>query len=998
MLRLENILSFIFRFLFLTSLALSYSSVQSQTYQIDHYSVKEGLIGSDVNAVIQDHQGYVWLATNTGISKFDGKTFLNYSIKEGLRVPSVNALCEDRSNNIWLGSKNMSNALTRFSGIKFESIHLNKEFRTEKVVVDHLGNIWFCTIGLGAILISDSGTREISRVKYQCFDADAGLSDEVYWMHEAGNGKLWFATKNGIKTYDQKNKKIEPFHPDDFPNYEYTSITDDGKNNFFFGSSNHGLIIRNIKTQRQEEISVLNGLANNFVTGLMPDHLNNVWVSTWGGGVSIYDGKIISSINSKHGLANDKVNCLFEDYENNIWIGLRESGVDYYKGDKLISFDKKNGLENESVFAIAKDKNENLWLGTDEGISILSFDYEKKVKSVSGLSLADKIRCNRVFCLASSPDSKMIAGTFGGGVVIINPENHVIEKTLPITAKYINCLFTASDGILWIGAVEGITKYNFKTNEAESIDDFIDKDISVIYEDSRHRIWVGIRDNGLRLIRGSAIKEYLYNDTMRLSTPTSISEDYLKNIWVATNGSGLFCIKNDKICQVDDLNSNFCSAVISADSSIFIGTNFGLSEIKYSDNGKFEINDIGATLGGFGNNEIRSNSFYYSKKWKLWFGSGHGAIRYDISKKNKADRVPETLLKTNLKVSSKDYSLLLDSVFSSFDNDFTFEFAGMYFTNPKSLQFRYQLIGFDSSFTTTDQPNARLRNLAPGKYTFKVQAFVDSKKPSIFATYSFVITPPFWTRWWFRLFTAMALTTIIYVAYRRRIKIITGREKEKTAINKSIAEMEMKALRSQMNPHFMFNSLQSIQTFLLQKNTEEANKYLIKFSKLMRIVLENSQYQDVPLKEDLKALELYMQLEALRLKYSFTYEIKLDESVDQESATIPPLILQPFVENAIWHGLQYKEETGHINIFIRKVNNTLVCTVEDNGIGRDLNKKVGQPMLLKKESLGMKLTEERLKILSELKKMKACFNITDLFNSENKSTGTRIEVSLPSDV
>jgi hypothetical protein len=222
-------------------------------------------------------------------------------------------------------------------------------------------------------------------------------------------------------------------------------------------------------------------------------------------------------------------------------------------------------------------------------------------------------------------------------------------------------------------------------------------------------------------------------------------------------------------------------------------------------------------------------------------------------------------------------------------------------------------------------------------------------------------------------------------------------KREKAELNQQVSITEMKALRSQMNPHFIFNSLQSIHTFLIQNNTEDASTYLLKFSKLMRIVLENSQHQEVPLKEDLEALELYMQLESLRLKYPFTYEVKMDESIDEESTSIPPLILQPFVENAIWHGLHFKEEPGHINIFIRKINNDLICTVEDNGIGRDLSKKVKQPMLMKKESLGMKLTEERLKILSELKKVKANFNITDLFNSNNKPSGTRIDVSLPTE-
>jgi tetratricopeptide (TPR) repeat protein len=220
-------------------------------------------------------------------------------------------------------------------------------------------------------------------------------------------------------------------------------------------------------------------------------------------------------------------------------------------------------------------------------------------------------------------------------------------------------------------------------------------------------------------------------------------------------------------------------------------------------------------------------------------------------------------------------------------------------------------------------------------------------------------------------------------------------KQKETFLSLQVSETEMKALRSQMNPHFIFNALQSIQTFLLSHKSEEANLYLLKFSKLMRAVLENSQHSEVSLKDDMQALELYMQLESIRLTHPFTYQFHIDESVDTESDSIPPLILQPFVENAIWHGLQYKKEAGHINIFISKKNNALYATVEDNGVGRDMSKQVAQPMLLKKESLGMKLTEERLKVLNEVKKFNAHFTITDLFTKENKPAGTKIELSLP---
>lgn len=233
----------------------------------------------------------------------------------------------------------------------------------------------------------------------------------------------------------------------------------------------------------------------------------------------------------------------------------------------------------------------------------------------------------------------------------------------------------------------------------------------------------------------------------------------------------------------------------------------------------------------------------------------------------------------------------------------------------------------------------------------------------------------------------------IFLIYKRKRDAI--QKQKETALNLKVSENEMKALRSQMNPHFIFNALQSIQTFLMSHKPDDANNYLLKFSKLMRLVLENSQYPEVPVKEDIQALELYMQLESIRLPHPFTYKIHIDNSVDPESDTILPLILQPFVENAIWHGLQYKPSAGHIDISLAKKENVLYGAVTDNGVGRGNAEKNINPIFAKHESLGIKLTQDRLNTLNETRHIDANFTITDLFDEKHKPAGTKVELSLP---
>lgn len=229
------------------------------------------------------------------------------------------------------------------------------------------------------------------------------------------------------------------------------------------------------------------------------------------------------------------------------------------------------------------------------------------------------------------------------------------------------------------------------------------------------------------------------------------------------------------------------------------------------------------------------------------------------------------------------------------------------------------------------------------------------------------------------------------ILYKRR-KDILGKKKE-AEFNVQVADTEMKALRAQMNPHFIYNSLNSINDYIDKHDIDKATAYTTKFAKLMRMILENSEHKEIPLADDLKALELYIQLENMRMNNKFIYEIKVDDDIDQENTLIPPLILQPFVENSIWHGIAGKNDNGKIWIHIKKEGDMINCSVEDNGIGmhESANSKKETGTLVKK-SLGMKITNERIDVLNKLKKSHAAVTLSNL------DQGTKIEVKLPEEL
>ncbi|HBK71503.1 MAG TPA: hypothetical protein DDZ39_07615 [Flavobacteriaceae bacterium] len=222
-----------------------------------------------------------------------------------------------------------------------------------------------------------------------------------------------------------------------------------------------------------------------------------------------------------------------------------------------------------------------------------------------------------------------------------------------------------------------------------------------------------------------------------------------------------------------------------------------------------------------------------------------------------------------------------------------------------------------------------------------------------------------------------------YILYKRKRDALE--EKKVADFNTKVAETELKALRSQMNPHFIFNSLSSISDYMAKHDIDTANDYLIKFSKLTRSILENSEKKWISLEEDLELTELYIQIESLRLKNKLSYKIVIDENIDIENTLIPPLILQPFIENSIWHGISPKDTKGHILIAFKQENEILFCSVEDDGVGR----KNTQSSKIENTSMGVKITKSRLDIINQLKKTKGSFEMFD------KSQGLRVELKLP---
>jgi LytS/YehU family sensor histidine kinase len=315
------------------------------------------------------------------------------------------------------------------------------------------------------------------------------------------------------------------------------------------------------------------------------------------------------------------------------------------------------------------------------------------------------------------------------------------------------------------------------------------------------------------------------------------------------------------------------------------------------------------------------------------------------------------------------------------------------------VRFRYRLQEFDEWKEVAGRNAANYTNVPPGDYTFQLQAANNEGiwNPKMLQLFVHVATP-WWQTWWFRILALLVIAGIVYWLYRFRIKQVRKKAQLKSQYEKKLANVEMSALLAQMNPHFLFNSLNSIDSYIIKNESKKASEYLNSFARLMRLILQNSRSNYISLKDELETLELYLQMEGLRFRDQFQYEIKIITKTDTSAIVIPPMLIQPYVENAIWHGLMHKLDgtARKVELLVEERDNNLFCVIQDNGIGRAKAQAFRSYKLAgKKRSMGMQITRDRIEIINKLYDVNTCVTITDLVDDSGNAVGTRVELVIP---
>jgi hypothetical protein len=531
-----------------------------------------------------------------------------------------------------------------------------------------------------------------------------------------------------------------------------------------------------------------------------------------------------------------------------------------------------------------------------------------------------------------------------------------------------------------------------------------------MYEDAHGYIWISTL-GGLNLYNPSTddFSCYKKNDNAYNSLSSnkifSVYEDREGIFWIATCGGGLnrFNRATGEIKYFLEENglSNNVVYNISEDKNnyLWITTNYGLSRFDKA-NQTFLNYDV---KDGIQSNEFNLHASYQNPSTGELFIGGMNGFNAFIPEKIATNSFIPQIVISSFKIFDKQVSLEFsdgDTIFLSYeDNFFTFEFASLDFSNPSKNKYAYILENFDNHWNYGDAYKhfSGYTKVAPGTYILRVKGSnCDGIWNDQGISITIIISSPWWQTLWFKFFSFIFVFIIVWYIIQRRLQTIRAKhesEKHILEIERQMFSLEQTALRLQMNPHFIFNSLNSIQSFVISNDTDKAIHYLAKFSQLMRFILSHSQQSFVPINDEIKAMSIYLDIEQLRFDNKFSYSFSIDPDIDTEFIEIPPMIMQPYIENAIIHGILNKENNGVIKISLKLLDEKfLTCIVEDDGIGREKAAQIRAKSDLKHKSRGMLITQKRLEILNERNQSQMNIKIIDLKDKNDSAIGTRVEI------
>lgn len=968
-------------------LVLLVTAAWAQSVHFRHYTVNDGLPGDIVYYSMSDSKGYMWFCTESGVSRFDGKRFETFTIKDGLADNDNFRCVEDPKGRIWFSSYN--GKLSYFQNGRFINEGTEASLRDRDsshkfingMMCDSQGTVWYSKYGKHHVLrydgvqLAEKATPAFDQ-KYTEFGVRLFMSykDTANILSFSGDSLVRINLRSGVSHrvyYPVTGQEQSVSRP-------YTQTLPDGSQYFI---SNAGLCVF-----RNDSVRILlrNGhLGNHKKLSISSFRIvkGDFWIGANRGVFVARDFQKKGFQNLEYYLEDAIVSHITEDSEGGIWVNTLSGGCFYLR----LSQSYLSNIPIKSVTAIRHSGYGNQYgVGTYTG-HFMVMSGERLLHHFFLDVFGAPPRINRIKWL--SQDQVLIGSDIGLFLYSIT-SGHIVD-TLMDTRSYSACSdIDEGDTKSWIiskGAISLLDKGHFIP--LRSYNDLYKERFVSITASGDTGCWFTTVRKLYRFDLPSGKCAFIAGENVFASNLVDIkqAQGYL---WVATDGNGVFVLKDNKLithlsADNSGLTGNTCHKILYEGGRIWITTNNGINV--------FDARTLRFIMSFMTNDNLINVNVkdLDVHDGKVYAASADGISIIDLEKFIHRAKPPAVYVK-QFTVGSTVYPLSASPVFTYVNGIIRMTYTAITFQSPETLRYRYKIRDKDHGWSETSANALEFYNLSPGSYELSLCAKKYNSDWSRPVSFTFTILPLWYQGKWFRgLIACGLLLLVVLVAW-----LVVRSNKRKSDIRQRMLESEMKAIRLYMNPHFIFNSLSSLQVFIMKQKWQEAEAYLPKFAKLIRQTMSYSESQQISLEEEIAFLKTYIELEQSRFGQAFTWQLSLAEGMDPAEIRLPPLVIQPIVENAIKYGLSGKSSGGILMTGFSKEEGLIVVVVEDNGPGRRRVEEEQARSPARNPSTGIRYTEERLKLLLKKRNLSKPVLIEDLYD-RNGPCGTKVTLLIP---
>lgn len=954
----------VFTLMFLVS--LNVNAQEPVSYNLND---ENGLPSNEVYQVLQDDFGFMWIGCDAGLFRYDGFTYKQFknSAQNGRAISDIKL---DKKGRIWCRNFKGEIYCVTQNNLKIVTKNIDVNVAHAVYDLDVNSNCW-TLIDSKIYQLDDNGkilfSKEINykHKKIEALNSIAVIGDLIYFADRENSIYVYTISSRNVTKIEKKFIQVE-------------KNTFFKKGNKLFLMSEETIsntvsvfqIVRN-KCTFSNAFSLTN--KNPRVYAISYDNLQQPWVCT-ANGFAAYRSNFNQLNELAFYLQGKNVSSVLRDKEGNYWASTLQDGIFILPNKRIVKFTTANSALPENNLTALKSINASKMLIGSYAGKVYLFDSKKG--TFTELKINQNLKTTSVKFFYPYMDAFYIS--HGPLSVLKNEEfieHHPLYNSKSIEIVDGSLYFILSDvhGSTSLKNINNQKKFTF-TNEGGR---------SLLYNPFDQTFYYGFNE-GLFLLKNGEWKE-LKNKGKSIHVAEMVL--HKKKICIASVSQGLFFVANRKISA----HYNSTNAAIEDDLKCLKATDqyiwvCGLNRLvridlakkefaQFSDYNGLNTKDINAieTLGG-----------------NVYLACNKGLIVFPENSDWKNKCAPSLCI-TRISVDGQTIPLSKQINLPFENNRFIVELASISFKSRGNYTYEYRICGLDSLWTSAPAITNQLQfnKLPPGDYRFQVRAVNTDQIASEIKYFRIRVDSPIWQKWWFYLLISLFTVGIFALVFYFRLRYI----KQKADQLNKLTASQLSALKAQMNPHFMFNALNSIQELVLQNDTLNSNIYLSKFSHLLRNILNASDTDQLSLQDEIAILQLYLDLEKLRFKDDFSFEIKLAHDIDPYSIFIPSMIIQPFVENALKHGLLHKKGMKKLTISF-SMNEQLICEIEDNGIGRKHAQEIKERQRNSTSSFATQATEKRIELLNSFNRENYSFQIIDL-EEMGQAKGTLVRITLP---